>query len=214
MRKAEIAPERGRRSPGGVKKARILINGHLGRCYVKGVYPNAMDRRLDIVTGVGPHREPASRDMNSQWVGDGTHGGLWGHLSYDVSVGLRAERMKFDWTQGALAEGLRLYQEGEYFAAHETWESVWRESLQPEKMFMQGLIQVTAAFHHLQRNNPLGTALLLKAALARLERYPEHFGGVSVDVLCDDIREWLQALDAGTPTLQLTSARICVDRSS
>ena len=122
--------------------------------------------------------------------------------------------MKFDWTQGALAEGLRLYQEGEFFAAHETWESVWLESQQPERMFLQGLIQVTAAFHHLQHNNLMGTALLLKAALARLERYPDHFGGISVDVLCDDIREWLQALDAGTPTLQLTSARICVDRSS
>ena len=131
-----------------------------------------------------------------------------------LACGLTAERMKFDWTQGTLAEGLRLYQEGEFFAAHEIWESVWLESQQPEKMFLQGLIQVTAAFHHLQRNNPLGTALLLKAALARLERYPADFGGISVDVLCDDIREWLQALDAGKPALQLTSARICVDRSS
>ena len=93
-------------------------------------------------------------------------------------------------------------------------ESVWLESQQPEKMFLQGLIQVTAAFHHLQRNNPLGTALLLKAALERLERYPAHFGGISVDVLCDDIREWLQALEAGTPVLQLSSARISVDLSS
>jgi predicted metal-dependent hydrolase len=57
-----------------------------------------------------------------------------------------------------------------------------------------GLIQVTAAFHHIQRNNPLGTALLLKAALARLERYPAHFEGISVNVLCDDIRESLLAL--------------------
>jgi len=53
--------------------------------------------------------------------------------------------------------------------------------------------------------------LLLKAALARLERYPAHFGGISVDVLCDDIREWLQALDAGAPALQLSSARIRVE---
>jgi hypothetical protein len=51
-----------------------------------------------------------------------------------------------------------------------------------------GLIQVTAAFHHLQRNNPLGTVLILKAALARHERYPTHCGGISVDVLCDEIR--------------------------
>jgi uncharacterized protein len=131
-----------------------------------------------------------------------------------LTCGLKEQRMKFDWTQGALAEGLRLYQEGEFFAAHEAWESVWLESQEPEKMFLQGLIQVTAAFHHLQRNNPLGTALLLKAALGRLERYPAHFGGISVDVLRDDIREWLLVLDAGARSRQVSSARICVEPSS
>ena len=75
--------------------------------------------------------------------------------------------MKFDWSEGALAEGLRLYDAGEFFTAHEAWESVWLGSPEPEKTFLQGLIQVTAAFHHLQRNNPLGAMLLLQAALKR-----------------------------------------------
>jgi len=119
-----------------------------------------------------------------------------------------AQRMEFDWTQGALAEGLRLYDAGEFFAAHEAWESVWLRAPEPEKMFLQGLIQVTAAFHHLQRNNPLGTALLLQAALGRIERYPASFAGISVDLLSDDIREWLQTLASGTPTPQLRPARI------
>ena len=77
-------------------------------------------------------------------------------------------------------------------------------------MFLQGLIQVTAAFHHLQRNNPLGTALLLQAALGRLERYPACFGGISVDLLCNDIREWLEALEVGAPAPQPDPARIKV----
>jgi hypothetical protein len=122
--------------------------------------------------------------------------------------------MKFDWTQGALADGLRHYHAGQFFAAHEAWEKVWLESREPEKMFLQGLIQVTAAFHHLQRNNPRGTALLLQAALGRLERYPARFGGISVTLLCNDIREWLQALETGVPTAQLSSARICAELSS
>jgi hypothetical protein len=116
--------------------------------------------------------------------------------------------MKFDWTQGALAEGLQLYHAGEFFAAHEAWESVWLLAQEPEKMFLQGLIQVTAAFHHLQRKNPRGTALLLQAALGRLERYPSSFGSISVALLCDDIREWLKALEAGAPAPQFGSVRI------
>src|SRR5664279_3557103 len=116
--------------------------------------------------------------------------------------------MKFDWTQGALAEGLRLYEADEFFAAHEAWEGVWLGAQEPDKTFLQGLIQVTAAFYHLQRNNPLGSARLLQAALRRLERYPVGFGGISVTLLCDDIREWLLAIEAGEPAAQLDSVRI------
>jgi len=116
--------------------------------------------------------------------------------------------MKFDWTEGPLAEGLRLYDAGEFFTAHEAWESVWLELPEPEKTFLQGLIQVTAAFHHLQRNNPLGTSLLLQAALRRLDRYPEFFGGISVGLLRDDIRKRLRMLEAGKPASQLVSPRI------
>jgi predicted metal-dependent hydrolase len=116
--------------------------------------------------------------------------------------------MIFDWSEGALAEGLRLYDAGQFFTAHEAWESVWLRSPEPEKTFLQGLIQVTAAFHHLQRNNPLGAMLLLQAALERLDRYPPWFGGISVTLLRHDIRERLQTLEAGEPVSQLLSPRI------
>jgi len=116
--------------------------------------------------------------------------------------------MKFDWTEGALAEGLRLYDAGEFFTAHEAWESVWLGSPEPEKTFLQGLIQVTAAFHHLQHDNRLGTMLLLQAALGRLDRYPESFGGISVRLLRHDIRQRLRMLEAGESSSRLASPRI------
>jgi len=116
--------------------------------------------------------------------------------------------MKFDWTEGALAEGLQRYHAGEFFAAHESWESLWLVAEEPDKTFLQGLIQVTAAFHHLQRNNALGTARLLQGALGRLEGYPASFGSISVVSLCDDIREWLNAFETGAPSPQFGSVRI------
>jgi len=116
--------------------------------------------------------------------------------------------MTLDWTQGALAEGLRRYEAGEFFAAHEAWESRWLESQEPEKTFLQGLIQVTAAFHHLQRNNPVGTTRLLQAALRRLEPYSASFGGISVTLLREDIRDRLQALKSDEPAPGLAPPRI------
>src|ERR1700680_382948 len=124
-----------------------------------------------------------------------------------LACGRGHKPMTFDWTQGSLAEGLRRYEAGEFFAAHEAWESLWLESQEPEKTFLQGLIQVTAAFHNLQRNNSLGTTRLLQGSLRRLEPYPACFGGISVILLCNDIRE-LQALNSDEPALGLAQPRM------
>jgi predicted metal-dependent hydrolase len=120
--------------------------------------------------------------------------------------------MRFNWSEGPLAEGLRLYEAGEFFTAHEAWESVWLGSPEPEKTFLQGLIQVTAAFHHLQHDNRLGTVLLLQGALRRLDLYPASFGGISVALLCSDIRERLRMLEGGEPASRLFSPRILTTR--
>lgn len=103
--------------------------------------------------------------------------------------------MLFEWTTGALAEGLRCYRNQEFFEAHEYWESEWLKCNEPGKTFLQALIQVTAAFHHLHRNNPAGTASLLRAALRRLESFPAEFEGVAVEQLRESIRTWLASLE-------------------
>jgi predicted metal-dependent hydrolase len=109
--------------------------------------------------------------------------------------------MTLNWTDGPLAEGLRLYEAGEFFTAHEAWETVWLKAPEPEKTFLQGLIQVTAAFHHLRRDNRLGAVLLLQAALRRLGQSPALFGGIAVAMVCEDARECLRRLEAGETKL-------------
>ncbi len=102
---------------------------------------------------------------------------------------------QLDWTSGELAEGLRCYRAESFFAAHEHWEVVWLELQEPEKTFLQGVIQVSAALHHFQQGNLEGTASLLRAALRRLDPHSPKFGGISVSPLCEEIREWLKALE-------------------
>jgi hypothetical protein len=103
--------------------------------------------------------------------------------------------MALDWSSGALAEGLRCYRDEEFFLAHEHWEAIWLHCEEPEKTFLQALIQVTAAFHHLQRNNVIGSASLLRAALRRLDPFPAAYGGIAVESLRESIRDWLPALN-------------------
>ena len=105
--------------------------------------------------------------------------------------------MALDWNCGALAEGLACYRRAEFFVAHEHWESVWLISKDPEKRFLQALIQTTVAFHHLQTGNSAGAASLLRRALQRLEICPSSFGGIAVPSLCAEIREWIQVIEGG-----------------
>jgi uncharacterized protein len=103
--------------------------------------------------------------------------------------------MQLEWRTGGLAQGLQCYQNCEFFDAHEHWESVWLTCHEPEKTFLQALIQTTAAFHHLERGNRAGTASLLRRALARLDTYPAEYEGVAVEALRAAIREWVSSLE-------------------
>lgn len=106
--------------------------------------------------------------------------------------------MPLDWRCGALAEGLHCYRTGLFFDAHEHWEAVWLASAEPEKTFLQAIIQVAAAFHHLEKGNRAGAVSLLTRALRRLERYPDEFGGVAVVQLRGELMAWLGALSGNT----------------
>jgi predicted metal-dependent hydrolase len=100
-----------------------------------------------------------------------------------------------DWNCGGLAEGLACYRRTEFFEAHEHWESVWLRLEEPEKSFLQALIQIAAAFHHLQAGNRAGAVSLLSRALARLESRPAQFGGIAVGPLRVEVRAWIEKLE-------------------
>ncbi len=116
--------------------------------------------------------------------------------------------MSLDWNRGALAEGLACYSRGEFFLAHEHWESVWLTLEEPRKSFLQALIQVTAAFHHLDADNCVGALSLLRRALHRLERCPSQFEGIAVKSLCAEVSEWLRAIESGAATFPTAHPQI------
>jgi hypothetical protein len=107
--------------------------------------------------------------------------------------------MELDWNNGALADGLRAFRNGEFFLAHEYWEQRWINCDQPEKTFVQALIQTACALHHFQRNNLRGAASLFDRALVKLQSYPAQFAGVEVAPLREQIGSWILALAGPQP---------------
>jgi predicted metal-dependent hydrolase len=77
----------------------------------------------------------------------------------------------------------------QFFEAHEAWEEVWLDSERELRHFYQGLIQVAAAFVHLQRNEYPGTVKLLHEGLRKIEAYPPITLGVDLASLAKASRE-------------------------
>ncbi len=94
-----------------------------------------------------------------------------------------------------MEEGRRAFNRGEVFEAHELWEEVWREAAEPERRWLQGLIQLAAALHQLGRGRPRPAAALLARAAAKLEDAPEVLHGVNLVAA----RVILEAAQRGLP---------------
>ena len=54
--------------------------------------------------------------------------------------------------------GLEEFNGERFFEAHEVLEDLWHEYREADRIFIQGLIQIAAAFYHLQSRNLKGAA--------------------------------------------------------
>jgi uncharacterized protein len=110
-------------------------------------------------------------------------------------------------------EGLEAFNSSRFFEAHELWEDLWRETPQPDKRYLQGLIQVAAAFHHYSRANLRGTRKLLHEGLLKLDAFPETHCGFEIEPLRAAVREWLEALKVGNVSDRMKPPRIARSKS-
>ena len=91
---------------------------------------------------------------------------------------------------GRFERGIVHFNAREFFAAHEAWEELWLRVPEPEKTFLQGIIQIAAGFHHYMRRNSRGARSLFAAGLAKLNRCPTAYRGVDMARLRNDARKW------------------------
>ena len=86
--------------------------------------------------------------------------------------------------------GVEHFNRREFFVAHEVWEEAWLRAGEPEKTFLQGLIQIAAGFHHYQRGNLAGAQSLTRAGLEKLDKYPHQHPELDLRRLISAVRHW------------------------
>ena len=77
--------------------------------------------------------------------------------------------------------GIVLFNRGDFFEAHEVWESLWMDTSSPEKKFYQGLIQAAVGLLHFCNGNVAGAAKLYKSSRDYMLRYGSPFLGLNQD---------------------------------
>ena len=96
-------------------------------------------------------------------------------------------------------KGIELFNEGDWFAAHETWEDIWRDTSGEKKRFYQGLIQAAVTIEHLRRGNPRGVRSVLQTCLPKFKGLPPVYMGINVPKLLAKLERTVR------PTLELPS---------
>jgi predicted metal-dependent hydrolase len=98
----------------------------------------------------------------------------------------------------SLEAGLDLIRRGEYFAAHEVLEDVWRAAEPEERDFYQGLVHVAVAWYQAGRGNRVGCERQLEKAARRLGPYAPEHEGVDVASVLEQLAAARAVVESGS----------------
>ncbi len=95
--------------------------------------------------------------------------------------------------------GIALFNNAEFFDAHEALEDVWRAAPPENKKFLQGMVQIAVAFHHYSTGNRVGMRSVLERAIRNLSEPSGSFGQIQLAALLQSLDQWRDALDNSSP---------------
>ncbi len=84
------------------------------------------------------------------------------------------------------AEGLRLFNAGKYFEAHEALEEAWNEEKGKVRELYRGILQIAVIYLHITRKNYNGAVKVYDRSQKWLKDWPAVCRGVNVDRLRRD----------------------------
>jgi predicted metal-dependent hydrolase len=105
-------------------------------------------------------------------------------------------------------QGIRYFNNCDFFEAHEIWEEVWSETQGASRRFYQGLIQVAVCLHHFGNGNLHGARKLYYSCRGYLQDYSPRHLGVNIDQLLGQLQQCCADLltDGGPlPTVSLAA---------
>lgn len=101
-----------------------------------------------------------------------------------------------------LLAGIKIFNQGRHWHAHEAWEGLWKELDGEPRRFVQGLIFAAALLVHYGRHNPAGVLKHWKNVENTLPFFAPAAWGVDVDDLLGQLRGLVEPARAGAERLE------------
>jgi len=92
-------------------------------------------------------------------------------------------------------EGIKLFNTGEFFEAHEELEAAWRDEAGEVRNLYRGILQVAVAYLHITRGNYEGAVKVYDRSL----KWTQGWNDVIQSLVSNKTGEWLNAGKSSSP---------------
>ena len=96
--------------------------------------------------------------------------------------------------QDALSTAVNLFNNHEWYEAHDAFEEIWYSVDGDERQVIQGILQVSVSQFHLSKGNLNGATILLGEGLGRIKTRTKINLGIDLESLCRCLEDLLVKL--------------------
>ena len=88
--------------------------------------------------------------------------------------------------------GVEQFDQGFYFECHDTLEELWMETVGDDRLFLQGLIQVSVGLFHFYNRNFRGAVSQMEKGSKKLRPYRPRHKGIELNRFLNEVEGWLE----------------------
>lgn len=96
-------------------------------------------------------------------------------------------------------KGIAEFQSGAFYPCHDTLEALWMDLMEPDRTFVQGILQIAVACYHLGNANERGAMILLGEGIKRLKEYRPSYETINVTHFVQTSAQFLSLLQTIEP---------------
>ncbi len=111
-------------------------------------------------------------------------------------------------------QGVEEFNQGQFYACHDTLEALWMEAPEPPRSLYQGILQLAVACYHLGNQNWRGAVILLGEGIQRLQPYQPVYMGIDIEQLMSQSTQLLHRLQQAGPERVGEFSRLVSDRTT